>query len=54
MSLTSESMTPADIAAVTGNRANSGFGNDGFGLWWIINSFSVRHVQWRMGNEWRQ
>lgn len=36
MSLTSESMTPADIAAVTGNRANGGFGyGDGF-LYWII------------------
>jgi len=35
MSLTSESMTPADIAAVTGNRSYSGFGADG-GLWWII------------------
>lgn len=36
MSLTSEGMTPADIAAVTGNRSNSGFGyGDGF-LYWII------------------
>ena len=36
MSLTTEGMTPADIAAVTGNRANNGFGyGDGF-LYWII------------------
>ena len=36
MSLTSEGMTPADIAAVTGNRGNNGFGyGDGF-LYWII------------------
>ena len=36
MSLTTEGMTPADIAAVTGNRSNNGFGyGDGF-LYWII------------------
>lgn len=35
MSLTTDSMTPADIAAVTGNRANGGFGY-GDGSWWII------------------
>ena len=36
MSLTTSEMTPADIAALTGNRNNSGFG-DGFGNgWWII------------------
>lgn len=34
--MTSDSMSPADIAAVTGNRMNSGFGYDGGGLWWII------------------
>jgi len=33
--MTSDGMSPADIAAVTGNRMNSGFGYDG-GLWWII------------------
>lgn len=33
--MTSDSMTPADIAAVTGNRMG-GFGYDGGGLWWII------------------
>lgn len=33
MSLTSETMTPADIAAVTGN-CGGGFGGDG--AWWII------------------
>lgn len=36
MSLTSENMTPADIAAVTGNHG-SGFGFGGNdGAWWII------------------
>jgi len=36
MSLTTDSMSAADIAAITGNsRANGGFGYDG-GLWWII------------------
>ena len=32
--MTSSEMTPADIAAVTGNRANGGFSNDGWE--WII------------------
>lgn len=36
MSLTSEGMTPADIAAVTGNRSNGGFGYSGDGLWYLI------------------
>ena len=36
MSLTSESMTPADIAAVTGNRGNGGFGYGDGALWIII------------------
>lgn len=36
MSITTSEMTPADIAAVTNNRGNGGFG-DGFGDgWWII------------------
>lgn len=35
MSLTTSEMTPADIAAVTGNNGGGfGFGNDG--AWWII------------------
>ena len=33
--MTSSEMTPADIAAVTGNRGNGGFGF-GDGSWWII------------------
>lgn len=32
----SETMTPADIAAVCGNRNNDGFGFGGDGAWWII------------------
>lgn len=35
MGLTTSELSPADIAAVTGNRSNGGFGYDG-GLWWII------------------
>ena len=33
--MTSSEMTPADIAAVTGNRGNGGFGN-GDGFEWIV------------------
>ena len=33
--MTSSEMTPADIAAVTGNRGNGNFGF-GDGSWWII------------------
>ena len=36
MSLTSSEMTPADIAAVTGNSSNGGFGYGGFSEWIII------------------
>ena len=37
MSYTTECMTPADIAAVTRNNDNSGFGGfGGDGAWWII------------------
>ena len=37
MSITTESMTPADIAACTGNcNNNSGWGFGGDGAWWII------------------
>lgn len=37
MSLTTEGMTPADLAAVCGNNRNDdGFGFGGNGAWWII------------------
>ena len=36
MSLTSESMTPADIAAVTGNNGCGGNGMWGEGSWFLI------------------
>ena len=45
MSLTSETMTPADIAAVTGN--NDGFG--GNGAWWIIILFLFAFCGWGNG-----
>lgn len=48
MSLTSESMTPADIAAVTGNNGFGGFGGDG-GAWWIIILFLFAFVGWGNG-----
>ena len=35
MSITSEGMTPADIAAVTGNNRNAGGFGDG-GAWWLL------------------
>ena len=47
MSLTSSEMTPADIAAVTGNSNNNGWGN-GDGSWWIIVLFLFA----LMGNGW--
>ena len=36
MSITSEGMTPADIAAVTGNNRNDGGFGDGSGAWWLL------------------
>lgn len=36
MSYTTSEMTPADFAAVCGNRGNDGFGFGGDGAWWII------------------
>lgn len=36
MSLTTSEMTPADIAAVTGNNGNSNGGWGDNGAWWII------------------
>lgn len=41
MSLTTDGMTPADLAAVTGN--NNGFGD---GSWWIIILFLFAFVGW--------
>lgn len=51
MSLTSESMTPADIAAVTGNNAC----NDGMwggGSWFLIILFLFVFCGWGNGNGW--
>lgn len=51
MSLTSESMTPADIAAVTGNNAY----NDGMwggGSWFLIILFLFVFCGWGNGNGW--
>lgn len=36
MSITSEGMTPADIAAVTGNSRNGSNGWGGDGAWWLL------------------
>lgn len=46
MSLTTSEMTPADIAAVTGNRNNGGFGFGGDGAWWIIILFLFVFCGW--------
>ena len=44
MSLTSENMSPADIAAVTGNCGNNGMFGDG--SWWIIILFLFIFAGW--------
>ena len=48
MSLTTEGMTPADIAAVTGNRnGNGGFGyGDGSWFLWVILLFAMMNGGW--------
>lgn len=46
MSLTTSEMTPADIAAVTGNRNNGGFGFGGDGCWWLIVLFLFVFCGW--------
>lgn len=48
MSLSSECMSPADFAAVTGNNNNDGFG--GNGAWWIIILFLFAFCGWGGGN----
>ncbi len=50
MSLTTSEMTPADIAAVTNNGGNSGFGGwGGDGAWWIIILFLFVFCGWGNG-----
>lgn len=48
MSLSSECMSPADFAAVTGNNNNDGFG--GNGAWWIIILFLFAFCGWGGNN----
>ena len=51
MSLTTEGMTPADIAAVTGNRGgNGGFGYGGDSTWFIIILFLFALMNGSWGN----
>ena len=50
MSLTTSEMTPADIAAVTNNGGNSGWGFGGDGAWWIIILFLFVFCGW--GGNW--
>lgn len=50
MSLTTSEMTPADIAAVTKNGGNSGWGFGGDGAWWIIILFLFVFCGW--GGNW--
>ncbi len=47
MSLTTESMTPADIGAVVGNNGNNGWGGDG--AFWIIVLFLLAMGGWGNG-----
>lgn len=51
MSLTTSEMTPADIAAVTGNNNSNGNGWGGDGAWWIIILFLFVFCGWG-GNGW--
>lgn len=48
MSLTTSEMTPADIAAVTGNNSGNMFGGDG--AWWIIILFLFVFCGWGNNN----
>lgn len=50
MGLTTDGMSPADFAAVTGNN-NGAFG-DGNGAWWIIILFLFIFCGWGNGNGW--
>ena len=52
MSLTTSEMTPADIAAVTNNGGNSGWGFGGDGAWWIIILFLFVFCGW--GGHWQR
>lgn len=51
MGLTTDGMSPADLAAVTGNNNNGAFG-DGNGAWWIIILFLFIFCGWGNGNGW--
>ena len=44
--MTSSEMTPADIAAVTGNRGNGGFGNDSWEWIIILFLFAMMNGGW--------
>ena len=50
MGLTTDGMSPADLAAVTGNN-NGAFG-EGNGAWWIIILFLFIFCGWGNGNGW--
>jgi len=52
MSLTTSEMTPADIAAVTGNNNRDGYGFGGDGAWWIIILFLFAFCGWGGNGGW--
>lgn len=45
MSLTTSEMTPADIAACTGNTNNNGWGFGGDGAWQILPLYRVTYIE---------
>ena len=49
MSITSEGMTPADIAAVTGNNRNDGGFGDGGALWLLVLFLFTANNGWNNG-----
>ena len=52
MSLTTSEMTPADIAAVTGNNSRDSYGFGGDGAWWIIILFLFVFCGWGGNGGW--
>lgn len=52
MAFTENGMSPADVAAVTGNNCNSGWGFGGDGAWWLLVLFLFAFNGNGFGNGW--